>query len=75
MWILGSTEHAFDLYEDLLVEARKQDKNKLVLITIGTTATVLVYDLAYIGYQALYIGHIDLEYEWNLAGLGKNTVV
>lgn len=63
MWIIGPTEHASDLYEDLLVEARKQDKNKLVLLTTSTTATVLVYDLAYISYQALHIGHIDLEYE------------
>lgn len=28
------------------------------------TATVLAYDLAKEGYQAIDIGHIDIEYEW-----------
>lgn len=28
------------------------------------TATVLAYDLSLYGYQAVDIGHIDIEYEW-----------
>ena len=73
--ILGPAENAFDRYEDLLTEVKKQEKNKLVLIALGATATVLAYDLACMGYQALDIGHIDLEYEWYLAGLGKKTEI
>jgi hypothetical protein len=30
------------------------------------TATVLSRDLAHKGYQAIDIGHIDIEYEWML---------
>ncbi len=73
--ILGPAEHAFDRYEDLLSEARKQDKDKLVLIALGPTATVLAYDLTIAGYQALDIGHVDIEYEWFLAGKGRKIEV
>ena len=73
--ILGPAEHAFDKYEELLSKAMEQDKNRLVLIAMGATATVLAYDLAKAGFQALDIGHIDIEYEWMLAGQGKKTVV
>lgn len=73
--ILGPAEHAFDRYNDLLTAACEQDKNRLVLIALGATATVLAYDLACKGYQALDIGHVDMEYEWFLAGQGRRTVV
>ena len=73
--ILGPAEHAFDRYDDLLLEAKKQASNRLVLIALGATATVLAYDLACMGYQALDIGHVDLEYEWYLAGFGKRIEV
>ncbi len=73
--ILGPAEHAFDRYEEILAEALKQDKDRLVLIAMGATATVLAYDLAKAGFQALDIGHIDIEYEWMLAGKGKKVPV
>lgn len=73
--ILGPAEHAFDRYDDLLNEALKQDKERLVLIAMGATATVLAYDLAKAGFQALDIGHIDMEYEWMLAGKGRKVEV
>lgn len=73
--ILGPAEQAFDRYDDILKEALKQDKDRLVLIALGPTATVLAYDLACAGFQALDIGHIDMEYEWMLAGTGKKTAV
>lgn len=38
----------------------------LVLLALGMTATVLAYDLYQSGYQALDIGHVDIEYEWLL---------
>lgn len=73
--ILGPAEHAFDRYEELLAETGKQGKDKLVLIALGPTATVLAYDLARVGYQALDIGHVDIEYEWFLVGKGRKTEV
>ena len=36
----------------------------LFLIEMGPTATVLAYDLFKAGYQAIDIGHVDIEYEW-----------
>ena len=42
------------------------NKNKLILIALGPTATVLSYDLNKLGYQAIDIGHADIEYEWYL---------
>ena len=41
-------------------------KNKLILIALGPTATILAYDLYKLGYLAIDIGHIDIEYEWFL---------
>ncbi|MBE5953783.1 MAG: DUF1792 domain-containing protein [Lachnospiraceae bacterium] len=73
--ILGPAEHAFDKYDELLAEALKQDRDRLVLIAMGATATVLAYDLSKAGFQALDIGHIDMEYEWMLAGTGKKVEV
>jgi glycosyltransferase family protein len=73
--ILGPAEDAFDRYDELLTETLKQDKNRLVLIALGPTATVLAYDLACAGFQAIDIGHIDIEYEWMLAGKGKRVPI
>lgn len=64
---------AFDRYDDILSEAIQQDKDRLVLIALGPTASVLAYDLAKAGFQALDIGHIDIEYEWMLAGKGERV--
>ena len=36
----------------------------LILLALGPTATVMAYNLAQKGYQAIDIGHIDIEYEW-----------
>ena len=38
-------------------------------------ATVLAYDLAKLGYQAVDIGHIDIEYEWMKMGATENVPV
>lgn len=62
--ILCPNTQAFSYYDQLFNEALKYDKNKLVLIALGPTATVLAADLCSKGYQAIDIGHIDIEYEW-----------
>ena len=64
--ILAPSENAFSIYNDILEFAKKLPKNKMILIALGPAATVLAYDLSVIGYQAIDIGHIDLEYEWYL---------
>lgn len=73
--ILCPEENAFEEYEFILEEAKKIDKQKLILLAIGPTATILAYDLNKLGYQAIDIGHIDIEYEWFLAGVTKKERV
>lgn len=71
--ILCKSNSAFDQYDDILQEALKLDKNKLILIALGPTATVLAYDLCRLGYQAIDVGHVDIEYEWYLLGAKRKV--
>lgn len=73
--ILGPAENAFSQYERILDCCLKQPKGSLFLLALGPAATVLAYDLCRAGYQAVDIGHIDLEYEWFRKGDGRRTVV
>lgn len=69
---------AFDIYDRILAATAKiaKDKNKvLVLVALGPTATVLAYDLSKMGIQAIDIGHLDIEYEWFLAGATKKQII
>lgn len=62
--IICPQENAYDKYEQILDNIKKVEKNKIILISLGPTATVLAYDLHKLGYIAIDIGHIDIEYEW-----------
>lgn len=62
--ILIPAEEAFNKYNQIYQEAIKLKKDKLILVSAGPTATILTYDLSKLGYQAIDIGHIDIEYEW-----------
>lgn len=73
--IIGPAENAFNEYERILEECLRQPKEKLFLLALGPTATVLAYDLSRAGYQAIDIGHLDLEYEWFLRGEGVRVEV
>ena len=64
--IICPAENAFDIYDGILKEVLKYGKNKLILLALGPTATVLAYDLYKAGYWAVDIGHVDIEYEWFL---------
>ena len=66
--ILCPAKDAFSYYDDILQAVLKLNKNKLILLALGPTATVLAYDLSKLGYRALDIGHVDIEYEWFLRG-------
>ena len=50
-------------------------KDCLVLCALGPTATVLVKDLCDAGYQAIDIGHLDIEYEWFLTGAKNKSAI
>lgn len=74
--ILGPAEDAFDKYEEMLATITKHAaKDQLILLSYGMTATVLAYDLAKLGYQAIDLGHVDIEYEWFLRGCdGRESI-
>lgn len=63
--ILVPVTNAFEKYY-VILECIKSfaDTSTLILMAIGPTATVLAYDLAGLGYQAIDTGHLDIEYEW-----------
>lgn len=73
--ILCPSIDAFDKYEEILKECKKINKDKLFIIAVGPTATVLAYDLAKLGYQAIDIGHLDIEYEWFRMGTTKKVKI
>ena len=65
--ILCPSKNAFSTYHEIFsIAAEKipKDKNTLVLIALGMTATILAYDMYKLGYQAIDIGHADIEYCW-----------
>jgi glycosyltransferase family protein len=65
--IICPTINAFNKYKEIINTIKKNvRKNKLILIALGPTATILAYDLYKLGYLAIDIGHIDIEYEWFL---------
>ena len=64
--ILAPKKDAFDWYDDILKTAESRGKSKLILISLGATATVLAHDLHMKGFQAIDIGHIDVQYEYSL---------
>ena len=67
--ILGYSTNGFSHYSEMLKAIKvhiNPDEGKLILLSYGPTATILAYDLAKLGYQAIDIGHLDIEYEWYL---------
>lgn len=74
--ILGPATNAIDKYDEMLDAICKYvDKNKLILLSYGPTATILAYDLAKLGYWAIDLGHMDIEYEWYRNNDPKGGVV
>ena len=64
--IICPSLNAFNVYDKILNAALKVDKNRLILIALGPTASILAYDLYKAGYHAIDVGHVDIEYEWYL---------
>ena len=69
--ILCPIKDAFSKYDEIRKECLKQEKDKLFILALGPTATVLAEDLANEGYIALDIGHLDTAYEAFLRGSEK----
>lgn len=62
--IIAPAKNAYNKIEDIKLKAKQYGKDRMILIALGPTATVLAYELAKEGYQAIDVGHIDIEYEW-----------
>lgn len=72
--ILCPPENAWDFYHEIYQYIDKNiEKDNLILIALGPMATVLAYDLAVRGYQAIDMGHLDNEYEWYLRGVEERV--
>ena len=52
-----------------------KNENVVVLCALGMTATILAYDLAQEGYQAIDIGHADIEYMWYKLGATRKIPI
>lgn len=55
-FVYAPPKNAFAHYDSILSEVKKYDRDWLVLIALGPAATVLAYDLALDGFQALDFG-------------------
>lgn len=73
--IICPAESAYSKYEEIINEAKKVSKDKIIFLALGPTATVLAYDLYKLGYQAIDIGHVDIEYEWFLRKATKKIKI
>lgn len=74
--ILGPATDAFSMYDEMLEAiVRYVSKDNLILLSYGPTATILAYDLAKLGYWAIDIGHLDIEYEWFKMGAIDKVVI
>ena len=71
--ILCPSVNAFFIYNKILKESLKIDKNKLILLALGPTAKVLAYDLYKAGYHVVDVRHVDIEYEWYLRNAKKKN--
>lgn len=61
-FLYAPAKDAFLHYESILDDVRAYPKDWMVIISLGPTATVLAYDLALEGYQALDFGQIPSVY-------------
>lgn len=74
--ILCPANQAFAYYDEIIESIEKNiGKDTLVLIALGPTATAMAYDVYLKGYQAIDIGHIDIEYEWMKMGAETKVAV
>lgn len=74
--ILAPAKNAYDVYDNLVASVRNHaPKGALVIIALGPTATIMAYDLAKMGYQALDLGHFDIQYECHLRGISSKEPI
>lgn len=74
--ILAPAKNAYDAYDKIIASVKAHaPKGTLIIIALGPTATIMAYDLAKMGYQALDLGHFDIQYECHIRGLNSKTPI
>jgi len=74
--ILCAQKNVWKQYDEILKYILENiSKEKLILIVLGPTATILAYDLSAYGYQAIDLGQVDNEYEWYKKDTGERINV
>lgn len=73
--IEAPAKNAFEKYDLILQASNKIPKDALILVALGPAAKPLILDLSRKGYQALDVGHLDIEYEWFLRGVTKKIPI
>ena len=70
--ILVPNKNAYSKKKEIINGIKEYyEKDEIVILAVGPTATVLAYELAQEKIQAIDLGHIDLEYEWFKMGATK----
>jgi glycosyltransferase family protein len=74
--IICPSTNAFEVF-DVIIDyiTTNIEKNNLLLLALGPTATALAWELSKLGYWAIDIGHIDIEYEWMNMGATEKVPV
>lgn len=74
--ILCPNKNAWDKYDEILdAVIHNTTKADLIILALGMTATIMAYDLALSGRQALDLGHSDIEYEWMKMGAVEKVAI
>ncbi|WP_307427249.1 GT-D fold domain-containing glycosyltransferase [Chryseobacterium sp. MDT2-18] len=73
--IICPHKNAYEKYEHIKKAATKYGADKLIVVALGPTATVLCSELCNDGFWAVDIGHIDVEYMWMLMGTTQRTAI
>lgn len=73
--ILCPNKDAYSKYGKILSAIIHNAKGKLVLLSLGPTATVLASELSELNIRAIDLGHIDLEYEWFLKQVDEKVAI
>lgn len=73
--IICPAENAFDAYGKIRDAILEHGKDKLVLLVLGPTATVLSYELSQNNLWVVDSGNLDMEYEWSKINTDRQTSV
>lgn len=74
--IVCPAQNAWSRYDEIHETVRKiANPDDLICISLGPAATVLAYDLAVDGIQALDIGQLDNEYDWYIRGADCKSLI